>query len=128
MSDSVEIKGTVHLVEETKEYGQKGFTKRMMVIETDSKFNNLIAVEAVKDKCEMFDGLTEGDEVTAHVNIDGRAWNDRFFVSLNCWRVEQGASKPSHSPAEGNTTSEAGTGSSDGANASEGTPEDSIPF
>ena len=82
-----EVKGTVTLIEEVKEYGAKGFKKRLMVIETDGKFNNTVPVEALGDKADIFDAVSVGDEVTASVNLGGRAWNDRYFPSIECWKI-----------------------------------------
>ena len=88
MSESIKISGQVILVEETKEYGSNGFTKRTMVIEVpDGQYPQKIPVEAVKDKCTMFDGISEGDMVTADCNLRGSEWKDRFFLSLNCWKI-----------------------------------------
>ena len=88
MSESVQVTGRVHLVEETKEYGSNGFTKRVMVIETvEDKYPQMIPVEAVKDKCAMFDEASDGDTVTADCNLRGSEWNGRYFLSLNCWRI-----------------------------------------
>jgi len=88
MSESIQITGTVIKVEETKEYGSNGFTKRLMVIEVpDGQYSNKIPVEAVKDKCAMFDGVNEGDAVTANCNLRSNEWNDRYFLSAQCWKI-----------------------------------------
>ena len=42
MSDA-KVRGTIHVIEETKTYGQKGFRKRLVVLEQDSeRFTNYI--------------------------------------------------------------------------------------
>ena len=89
MSEISTVTGEVYRVEETKEYGSNGFQKRVLVIEVkDGQYSQKIPVEAVKDKCAMFDGIQEGAEVTAYVNLRGSEWNDRFFLSLNCWKID----------------------------------------
>lgn len=88
MSESIKLTGLVIKVEETKEYGSNGFQKRLMVIEVqDGQYSNKIPVEAVKDKCSLFDGIHEGDTVSVECNLRGSEWNDRYFLSLTCWRV-----------------------------------------
>ena len=42
MSDAM-VRGVVHLIEETKTYGQNGFRKRLLVLEQDNgRFTNYI--------------------------------------------------------------------------------------
>ena len=125
MSDTIKVEGRVKLVEETKTYGAKGFKKRLMVIETDAKYNNEIAVEATQDKCEMFDGVMPGDHVTAFVNIEGRAWKERYFVSLSCWKIEnqdESRSGVPNSAQDGQAAPNAASGMPDGE------LDDGIPF
>lgn len=93
MSESIKISGKAHLVEETKEYGSNGFQKRLIVIDVvDGQYSNKIPVEAVKDKCSMFDDVRDGDAVTAFVNMRSNEWKDKFFLSLQCWKIETNGS------------------------------------
>lgn len=69
------IRGQVHLVEETKTYGQKGFRKRLVVLEqNDGRFTNYIPVEFLKDNCESADELNVGDQVEVSYKLSGRKW------------------------------------------------------
>ena len=90
MSDSsgAKIRGTVHLVEETKTYGQKGFRKRLVVVEQDTgRFTNYIPVEFTNDRCDTIDDLKEGDEVEISYRLNGRKWQKdsnsevKFFLN-----------------------------------------------
>ena len=68
MSEST-VSGVVHLIEPTKTFGQKGFRKRLVVLEQDNgRFTNFIPVEFVQDRCDSADQMSVGDEVgsTAH--------------------------------------------------------------
>lgn len=87
MSDA-KVKGIVHLVEETKTYGQKGFRKRLVVLEQDNgRFQNFIPVEFIQDACDQVDGLNVGDEVEVSYRLNGRKWQRdpqsevKFFLS-----------------------------------------------
>lgn len=74
MSDPT-VKGVVHLIEETKEYGQKGFRKRLVVLEQDKgSFTNYVPVEFLKDGCDTADELSEGDEIEVTYRLNGRRW------------------------------------------------------
>ena len=74
MSDVV-IRGVVHLIEETKEYGQRGFRKRLVVLEQDKgSFTNYIPLDFTKDNCERADEFSEGDELEVSYRLNGRKW------------------------------------------------------
>jgi len=82
------VTGVVHLVEETKTYGQKGFRKRLVVLEQNNgRFTNYIPVEFLKDNCEAADDLSVGNEVEVSYRLSGRKWQKdpssevKFFLS-----------------------------------------------
>lgn len=69
------VTGTVHVIEETKTYGQKGFRKRLVILEQDNgRFTNYIPVEFIQDSCESVDELNIGDEVEITYRLNGRKW------------------------------------------------------
>jgi hypothetical protein len=87
MSDS-KVVGVVHLIEETKEYGAKGFRKRLVVLEQDKgSFTNYVPVEFLKDQCDKVDELNEGDEIEVVYRLNGRRWQKdnnseaKYFLS-----------------------------------------------
>jgi len=82
------VRGTVHLIEETKTFGQKGFRKRLVVLEQDKgKFINYIPLEFVQDGCDAVDELKVGDEIDVPFRLSGRKWQRdansevKFFLS-----------------------------------------------
>ena len=82
------VRGVVHVVEETKTYGQKGFRKRLVVLEqNDGRFSNFIPLEFLKDNCEAADDLNVGDEVEVSYKLSGRKWQKdpssevKYFLS-----------------------------------------------
>jgi len=82
------VRGIVHLVEETKTYGQKGFRKRLVVLEQASeRFTNYIPIEFIGDACDNADGLSEGQEVEFTYRLSGRRWQKdsqsevKFFLN-----------------------------------------------
>ncbi|MBP86375.1 MAG: hypothetical protein CMJ64_06630 [Planctomycetaceae bacterium] len=69
------VSGVVHVVEETKTYGQKGFRKRLVVLEQDNgNFTNYVPVEFLQDACDSADELNVGDEVEVTYRLSGRKW------------------------------------------------------
>ncbi len=74
MSDPT-VRGVVHLVDDTKTYGQKGFRKRLVVLEQDNgRFTNYVPLEFTGDACERADEINVGDEVEFTYRLTGRKW------------------------------------------------------
>lgn len=87
MSDA-KVTGHVHLIEETKTFGQKGFRKRLVVLEQNNgRFPSYIPVEFLQDACDQVDTLKVGDEVEVSYRLNGRKWQRdpqsevKFFLS-----------------------------------------------
>lgn len=82
------VSGVVHLIEDTKTFGAKGFRKRMVVLEQDNgRFVNYIPVEFVQDGCDSVDDLSVGDKVEVRYRLTGRKWQrdpgseTKYFLS-----------------------------------------------
>ncbi|MEM9586768.1 MAG: DUF3127 domain-containing protein [Planctomycetota bacterium] len=74
MSDPT-VRGVVHLIEETKTYGQKGFRKRLVVLEQDKgSFTNYVPVDFTRDDCDSVDEMSVGNEVEITYRLSGRKW------------------------------------------------------
>ena len=88
MSDAT-VRGQVHLIEDTKTYGQRGFRKRLVVLEQNKgpKFTNYIPVEFLQEACDSVDQLSVGDDVEISYRLSGRKWQRdansevKFFLS-----------------------------------------------
>ena len=74
MSDA-KVSGIVHLIEDTKTYGNKGFQKRLVVLEQDKgSFTNYVPIEFTRDSCNSVDEMSLGDEVEVSYRLNGRRW------------------------------------------------------
>lgn len=89
MSTDAKVTGIVHLVEETKTYGQKGFRKRLVVLEQElGSFTNYVPVEFIRDACDSVDGVQVGDSIEVTYRLSGRKWQRdansevKFFVNV----------------------------------------------
>lgn len=72
---SGKVEGKVHFIEETKTYGQKGFRKRLVVIEQDNgRFTNYLPMEFIQDSCDEVDQMSVGAEVAINYRLSGRKW------------------------------------------------------
>ena len=82
------VRGKVHLIEEAKTFGQKGFRKRLVVLEQDKgKFTNYVPLEFLHEGCDDVDQLKVGDEIEVPFRLSGRKWQRdansevKFFLS-----------------------------------------------
>jgi len=95
------IRGVVHLIEPTKTFGQKGFRKRLVVLEQDNgRFVNYIPLEFIGDSCDSCDSLNQGDEIEATYRLSGRKWQRdpqsevKFFLSAEATGFRSVSGKP----------------------------------
>ena len=87
------IKGTILKINETQTFGDKGFTKRSLILQTLDKYPQELNIEFIKDKCDLLDNLAEGEQISIATNILGRKWTspegvDKWFNSLQGWNIE----------------------------------------
>ena len=87
MSDA-KVRGVVHLIEDEKTYGQRGFRKRLVVLEQDGeRFTNYIPLEFTHEGCDTVNDLKVGDEVEISYRLSGRKWQKdpssevKFFLN-----------------------------------------------
>lgn len=96
---NLEVQGIIHSIDETRSYGQNGFTKREFVIQLSGEgvnptYPNYVALELLKDKCAILDTYQVGEEIKVGFNLSGRLWNapgkpEKCFTSLQAWRIEK---------------------------------------
>jgi hypothetical protein len=75
------------------------FSKREFVVETDEQYPQTVKFELTQAKCDDIANYKVGEELTVHFNVRGRKWTskdgeDKYFVSLNAWRLEKEAVAP----------------------------------
>jgi hypothetical protein len=82
------VRGIVHVIESTKSFGQKGFRKRLLVLEQDNgRFQNYIPIDFTGDNCDRLDNLSVGDDVEVSYRLNGRKWQKdpqsevKFFLN-----------------------------------------------
>lgn len=91
MSETYEVKGAVKIVGKMETIGNKGFTKRELIVTTpDEKYPQDLKIDFVKDNCSKLDDINVGDEVTVAVNLRGSEYNGKYYVSLTGWKIEKG--------------------------------------
>jgi len=94
-----EAQGTIKLINDIQTFGS-GFTKREFVITTgDSKYPQDIKFEVVKDKCKLLDQFSAGQAVNVSFDIRGNEYQGKYYVNLNCWKIQAGGGSQTASAA-----------------------------
>lgn len=87
------VKGKVKKVFDTQTF-DSGFKKRELVITTGEQYPQDIIIEFAQDKCDLLNGLKEGQVVNVGINLIGREWvsNEgvtRYFNTIQGWKIEK---------------------------------------
>lgn len=88
----MELTGTIKVIGETQTFGNNGFRKRELVLETNEQYPQLILIEFVQDKCDLLNSYKVGQTVKIGINLRGRSWvnpegETKYFNSINGWRI-----------------------------------------
>jgi len=89
----MEISGKIKVLGETQTFGS-GFTKKQLVVTTESQYPQDIAIDFVKDKIDLLEKFEVGNHVKVSINLGGREWINpqgeaKYFNSISGWSVEQ---------------------------------------
>jgi single-strand DNA-binding protein len=96
-----EIIGKVVKVYDT-ESKSASFQTREFVIGTEETYPQFVKFQATQDRCNIVDGINEGDKVKVFFDLRGREWQGKYFTNLNAWKIEKQAAEvatQSSSPA-----------------------------
>ena len=85
----MEIVGKIKVINETQTF-DSGFQKREIVVTTEETYPQDIKLEFTKDKCSILDQYKVGQDVKVSFNLRGNEYNDKYYVNLQAWRIEEG--------------------------------------
>lgn len=78
----------------------KDWQKLEFVIETNEQFSKKIAFTLFGDKLSLLAGISIGESVDVHFNLESREFEGRWFHNINAWRIDTVASTSQPSVAE----------------------------
>ena len=97
----MELTGRIKKIYPQVEVGNNGYVKREFVIEhaTNPEYPQFSKFELGKNQVGVVDDVSEGETVTVHYDLNGRAWTNKegaetFFNTLKAWRVEKLTASP----------------------------------
>lgn len=99
MAQGFQLDGKVHLINDVQTF-DSGFTKREFVLETmDGQYPQMIKFELVRERTALIDSYKQGDQITVHFDIRGNEYQGRYYVNLNCWKIDgPGGGAPAGGP------------------------------
>jgi single-strand DNA-binding protein len=89
MNSKIEIKGKIETILEIQEFAS-GFKKRTIVVNTGGEYPQMVPIDFAKEKINMLEPLTNGQDVTVSVYLRGNEHNGKYYVSLAGWKIAAG--------------------------------------
>lgn len=85
---SYEVKGILHAIQDTRRVSEKFSTRSFTIKVTDDKYEQFITFELINDRTDMIDAYGIGEELTVSFNLKGRQWQEKYFNTLEAWKVQ----------------------------------------
>ena len=83
----MQLKGVIKEIKDVEIISEK-FRKQVVLVEQETKFDAVVPIEFVNQKIDnVVPDLKVGQQKTFLINIQGREWNGKYFVSLRCYGV-----------------------------------------
>ena len=83
-----EMVGTIKHIMDEKTF-PSGFTKREFVISSEEEYPQDVKFVLFKEKGKLLDVLKTGERVKVSFGVRGNEYNERFYVDLNAFKIEQ---------------------------------------
>lgn len=80
------------------------FTSREFILRVatnNEQYPNYLKFQLVNDRCDLIDAYRNEDEIRVHFNLVGKKWQDKYFVNLQCWKIEYTSKEVSRKPPIG---------------------------
>ena len=80
----------------------KDYKKQHILIETIETYPKKVFIEFFGAKVDELSNVYPGATVTVSINIESRAWNDKWFTTVSGWKVamESAAAAPQQAQPE----------------------------
>ena len=90
---NAQLFGLITQIGEIETFGQNGFRKRELLIETVEEYPNNYKIEFHQVKTELLDKFSIGDSVKVSISIRGRKYvkedgSEEVFNSIVGWKIE----------------------------------------
>jgi hypothetical protein len=95
----MEVTGTViDILEEQSGKSSKGpWRKQDFILKTDDQYPKTVCITVWGDNIDQFD-LAKNEKVTAHIDLQSREYNGRWYTDVKAWKIERGESSQMDEP------------------------------
>ena len=81
------------ILEEQGGQGRNGpWRKQEFILETEGEYPKQVCIVQWGDNIDKF-GIREGERLTAHIDIQSREYNGRWYTDVKAWRVDRDAAQ-----------------------------------
>ena len=81
----------IDILEEQSGQGKNGiWRKQQFILEVPGQYPKQVAVIQWGDNIDKF-GVSKGETITAHVDIQSREFNGRWYTDVKAWKVTRSA-------------------------------------
>lgn len=71
--------------------GKNGeWRKRDFILETGGQYPKQVCITQWGDNIDQ-NAVQEGEDITAHIDIQSREYNDKWYTDVKAWKIEKGA-------------------------------------
>jgi hypothetical protein len=94
------LTGVIKVIKDEVQVSSSFKKREFVVTDSSGMYPQDILFELAKDKCDMINTVSEGQEVEVSFNLRGREWVNpttgevRYFNTLDAWRIEGFGSAP----------------------------------
>jgi len=86
--NSYELVGIIKVINDEQTF-PSGFSKREFVVTSEEEYPQEIKFTLFKERAKLLDVMQVGERVKVSFGIRGNEYNERFYVDLNAFKVEQ---------------------------------------
>jgi hypothetical protein len=87
------VEGKICFKSPVETFGNKGFRKQTIVVETDGKYPQTIPVEVSGDLLVVSNGLQFGEQVKVSYWLRGNKYKERYYVNLSAKEIVRSGNK-----------------------------------
>lgn len=89
----------IDILEEQSGTGKNGtWRKQEFILETPGQYPKQVCVVQWGDNIDKF-GVEQGETLTAHIDIQSREYNGRWYTDIKAWKVARGDGGGGSAPA-----------------------------
>lgn len=74
---------------QTGDNARGGWKKQDFILETPGEYPKQVCISLWGDKIDQTP-LTEGEEITASINVESREFNERWYTDVKAWKIQKG--------------------------------------